>query len=70
MNVVKRLLAATAMRTGRSCENEENTISQVFHCADGETWRLLDERTHAFSPKSMLTVRLPRIERRIRALKG
>ena len=35
---------------------ERNPASwAIWSSADGETWRLLDERTDAFSPKSMLT---------------
>ena len=35
---------------------ERNPKSWAIWCsADGETWRLVDERTNAFSPKSMLT---------------
>ena len=35
---------------------ERNPKSWAIWCsADGETWRLVDERTGAFSPKSMLT---------------
>ena len=35
---------------------DRNPTSWAIWCSsDGETWRLLDERTNAFSPKSMLT---------------
>ncbi len=35
---------------------ERNPTSWAIWCsADGKTWRLLDERTNAYSPKSMLT---------------